>query len=551
MTPGALPLAHEAWFTHGEHPSDWSFTGESATLALLASAVAVTVLVRMLARRWPGLDVPALGRLTPYMPFAIRIHLVVSLVGLLSLGYFLSPAMDLQADLAGIALGTVMAVVTVAMVVGWRARGAALLLLAAGPIGMLEFGVLPVLQRFDLVGLALFVLFAGPGRWSADVETGRTDEFSLGSAARAVWSLRVAAGVALIVVAFAEKLANPGMALEFLRSHPDFNVAQLVGLGMSDLEFTRFAGGVEVLFGLLLISGAVPQICVLVAAIPFNTTLWFFGNAELVGHLPIYATLLVLLVYGSDSSLRETVSDPWPWRRPRRRPAGFPQPLPRRIAHQLAWRIRISRIAVTASMRTDPYDPQERLEIMNKFFQYAGIAASVVLIAFGIGATVIGFNGRDRVSTELAREKIVGTPDSTIPNQLVNTGSEAQAFAKVMRKHTLEATGGKTFAQMPRFLDAAGKGTNDEKAAAKDPKSGEPAANPARNIWVTSTALSTALNTAYFAESMATFVIVMGVALLLTGIGFLVLTLRVLRQLSATTQTQTRRQPTPAVAVPH
>ena len=94
----------------------------------------------------------------------------------------------------------------------------------------------------------------------------------------------------------------------------------------------------------------------------------------------------------------------------------------------------------------------------NKLFQYAGIAASVVLIAFGIGAVVIGLNGRDRVATELGREQIVGTPDSTIPNQLVNTGGEAQAFAKVMRKHTLEATGGKTYAQMPQFLDAYGQG---------------------------------------------------------------------------------------------
>ena len=186
---------------------------------------------------------------------------------------------------------------------------------------------------------------------------------------------------------------------------------------------------------------------------------------------------------------------------------------------------------------------------MSKLYEYAGIAASVVLIAFGVGGTVIGINGRDQVRSDLGREQIVGTPDSTIPNQLVNTGSEAQAFAKVIRKHTLEATGGQTYAQMPRFIDANGKGTNDEKAAAEDPKSGEPAANPARNIWVTSTALTTALNTAYFAESTALFVIVMGIAMLLTGLGFLVLTLRVLRTPSAVKKT--RREPVAAVAVPH
>ena len=102
-----------------------------------------------------------------------------------------------------------------------------------------------------------------------------------------------------------------------------------------------------------------------------------------------------------------------------------------------------------------------------------------------------------------------------------------------MRKHTLEATGGKTYAQMPQFLDASGKGTNDKAAAAKDPKTGAPVSNPARQIWVTETALTTALNTAFFAESMATFVIVMGFALLLIGIGFLVLSLTLLRQPSA------------------
>src|SRR5919197_3083394 len=166
---------------------------------------------------------------------------------------------------------------------------------------------------------------------------------------------------------------------------------------------------------------------------------------------------------------------------------------------------------------------------MSKLFRYGGIAASIILIAFGIGAVVVGANGRDEVRSDLAREQIVGTPDSTIPNQRVDTGSEAKAFAAVMRKHTLEATGGQTYAQMGRFLDKAGKATNDEKLAAIDPKSGKPVDNPARNIWVTETALTTALNTSYFAENVANFAIVMGAALMLVGVGFLVFLLVALR----------------------
>src|SRR3954462_7211228 len=165
---------------------------------------------------------------------------------------------------------------------------------------------------------------------------------------------------------------------------------------------------------------------------------------------------------------------------------------------------------------------------MRKLFQYGGIAGSVVLIAFGIGAVYMGVDGRGYVRDNLAAEHIVGTPDSSIPGQKVDTGSEAQAFAKVMRKHTLEATGGQTYAEMGRFLDANGKPTNDEKAAAIDPKTKQPVENGLRNMWVNETALTTALNTAYFAESVATFAIVMGLALLLAGIGFAVLTVRAL-----------------------
>ena len=178
-----------------------------------------------------------------------------------------------------------------------RPRRRAALLVAAGPLGMLEFGVSPVLQRLDLLGLAGFVLFAGAGRWSADAERGEAEP-KVADLARAVWSLRVGAGLALIVVAFVEKLANPEMALAFLQTHPDFNVAALIGLPIGDLRVRphrrRRRGPVRSAPDL----GRAAQVCVLVAGIPFNATLWFFGTDELVGHLPVYGAMLVLLVYG-------------------------------------------------------------------------------------------------------------------------------------------------------------------------------------------------------------------------------------------------------------
>jgi hypothetical protein len=179
---------------------------------------------------------------------------------------------------------------------------------------------------------------------------------------------------------------------------------------------------------------------------------------------------------------------------------------------------------------------------MSKLYIYAGIAASIVLIAFGIGSVYTGFDGRDRVRDDLAREQIVGTEDSTIPGQKVDTGSEAQAFANVMRKHTLEATGGKTYAQMGRFLTADGKDTSDEALAAKDPKTGRPVENGLRNLWVTETALTNALNTSFFAEQVALFGIVVGAALLLAGFGFGILAFMAFRYVPAREEKEAKAQ---------
>lgn len=168
---------------------------------------------------------------------------------------------------------------------------------------------------------------------------------------------------------------------------------------------------------------------------------------------------------------------------------------------------------------------------MKKWFAYGGVAASVILVAFGIGAVAIGVTGYNDVRDEIAAQKIVAGDDAAEltngrlqPGEEITTGAEARAFADIMEAHTLDATQGKRYAEMGRFLTPDGKDTSDEALAAKT-EDGRPVENGLRNMWVTETALTTALNTAFFAERVAVFSIVMGVALLLTGIGFLVLTL--------------------------
>jgi hypothetical protein len=185
---------------------------------------------------------------------------------------------------------------------------------------------------------------------------------------------------------------------------------------------------------------------------------------------------------------------------------------------------------------------------MKKLLSYGGIAASVVLIVFGLASIVIAANGRSEVRSDIKREAVVGTPDMTpktikaeagkaglknvslpscsVANKAIQTGAQAKCFASYMRVHVLEATGGKTYAELPRYATTDGKGTNDAKAALT--KNGQPVNNPLRDLWTQEFALTTALNTSYFAEQVSMFSIVMGTALLLSGIGFLVLTVRLL-----------------------
>jgi hypothetical protein len=209
---------------------------------------------------------------------------------------------------------------------------------------------------------------------------------------------------------------------------------------------------------------------------------------------------------------------------------------------------------------------------MRKYFEIGGLVTAVVLIAFGVVAIAMGVSGRSTVSDSLRQEQIIGTPDMTpsaiatevaanrvtqatlvakmkavgvtvVPSKIttpscsvagktVNSGASARCFAEYMRIHTFAGSSGLVYSQMGRFqaLESAplkstdgGGGTSDPKFAALDPLTKQPLDNARRNTWVTYTALTTALNSSFMASQLALFGIVVGFALLLSGIGFAVL----------------------------
>ncbi|MGZ4410093.1 MAG: hypothetical protein ACXVY6_15110, partial [Gaiellaceae bacterium] len=101
-----------------------------------------------------------------------------------------------------------------------------------------------------------------------------------------------------------------------------------------------------------------------------------------------------------------------------------------------------------------------RSDTIRKLFEWGGFAAGAILIAFGVVAIAMGFNGRSTVSDSLKQEKIVGSADMTpaliakeakeagltnvdvpsaaVAGKEINSGTRARAFASYMRIHALE-----------------------------------------------------------------------------------------------------------------
>ncbi len=224
---------------------------------------------------------------------------------------------------------------------------------------------------------------------------------------------------------------------------------------------------------------------------------------------------------------------------------------------------------------------------MRRILEIGGIVSGVIMVAFGIAAIYMGFDGRSTVQDNLANEFIVGSDDMTpdeiakeipaikaaqakiaaarqqagaepidftpveapscsVAGEEIDNGTDARCFAEYLRIHALGATSGLTYSQMGRYTakddappeetDFAGGTSNSAVGGHRRRRVASRRRNGARDLWVTATALSSALNLAYTAEQISLFGIVVGVALLLTGIGLIILAVAVLHRPAASTK---------------
>lgn len=141
---------------------------------------------------------------------------------------------------------------------------------------------------------------------------------------------------------------------------------------------------------------------------------------------------------------------------------------------------------------------------------FLAITAGIVMILGGMWGIVFTYKN-------VAREQIVTPSDASIPNTPVRGPLTLKSQADIIRHHVLETTDGKTYSQMPQKvqkLDANGNPVLDDKGAPVM------VSNDARNIWITATTLTTALNFGIITYVFSGLIVFIGLISIWTGITF-------------------------------
>jgi len=305
-------ILHERWFTdESMFPVQFGTWSSPNSLVPAAVAVGVTIVATLVYRaRGQRSVVPgpiALGMpwenyvtLLTWVPLVIGVHMGVTLlVSGVSRQLFV-PNLELPVNLLGGVLGMVEIAIALSFIYGALARPAAAALGLTWALGTLVFGPLRLIEHTEILGIAFFLFATGRGPLAFDMALDRLNRPGASLIPYAVPVLRIALGVGLTVVAFTEKLWNIPMGLAFLAEH-HFNFFPYIGLPViDDTKFLLIAGAVELLVGLMLIAGTYVRLIIIVTLIPFNLTLPFLGWRELVGHLPTYGILALLLLWGDE-----------------------------------------------------------------------------------------------------------------------------------------------------------------------------------------------------------------------------------------------------------
>ena len=146
------------------------------------------------------------------------------------------------------------------------------------------------------------------------------------------------------------------------------------------------------------------------------------------------------------------------------------------------------------------------------------LLVSLVLVGMGVYAMGRGFDARDQVRAQLVAEDVTTPPGASIPNARVDDEDTAMAMAQFVDGAIKEATGGRRYDQVSRYLTATGTETDDPAAAAVGPD-GQPVENPLRQAAFEVSTATNGLYTSVMAFHIGELAVGLGVVLLVLGAG--------------------------------
>lgn len=309
LAAAASPAAaHVKWFFENEgYPLRWDLFFRPLPLGFAGGVFLVSFLAALLWRRrgrgiLPGPEAFGAGdgaRSLFYalVPAILGIHVAVPLLVNGVQGTLFSPDNELPGAWANF-IGLAETGVALSLFYGGFTRPAAVVLAGLWFAGIPLVGLQPMLDNVMFLGFAAFFFLAGRGPLSVDRLLFPALEPPARYARLSLPAARIGVGASLAVVAFTEKFANIPLAVDFLRDS-GLNFTPHLGVPLSDEVFVLLAGSVELLVGLWLVLGVFVREIVVVAWFPINLTLTLFLWEELIGHLPVYGVMAVLLVWGS------------------------------------------------------------------------------------------------------------------------------------------------------------------------------------------------------------------------------------------------------------
>lgn len=306
-----LPItvfAHVKWFVESDVISPvkaYSFYDTPVFIWVIVSAfiIAVGMFLEEKLSYTNGLFRSVLNFFEPVVVPLFRILVGLGLVFFSMKGYIFAPIYTVTSSSLGILLSIFQMTLGAALVFGVFTQILGVLLFILYFMFGFRFGFLAMLETLEFLGVAFVFLFGVPTYFSIfrsraiELICQKYNEYS-------VPVLRVLTGINLIILGFTEKILHPALGVAFLQEH-QFNFMQALGFSQySDYWFVLSAGVVEILFGIIFVLGIVTRLNAVVISSFFIATLMLLGPSELAGHIPHFAIMILLIVFGSGKKLK-------------------------------------------------------------------------------------------------------------------------------------------------------------------------------------------------------------------------------------------------------